>query len=751
MRGLKKIVFRRLTGKLNILKALDSKDDAKTALVDLKKAFTAFKEAHNVVCVSITDFDEQLKEDQEFMDVKLQYIQCLNDINPWLYGTNCDVSYAKPSLAINSRAVNARDTCKSQGDNRGKQSICLLCHSVHPLYACDVFKKKSINQRLAFVAHHELCCACSSKEHATVNCPADIVCKKCHLNHSTYIHVDDVIVNKDVDVNTVTPVDIPTNSSGTTLASNSADDTPSSDYTFMPTVSVVVNESYKIHALLDSGSTNYFITSDAVKCFGLSGKTVIYRHSTVDTLCMTTSTKVVNFILYSLDGSKSLTMSNVFVVEEVPYTYSPCRDLSIYPHLSDVPISPVYPPAKVDLLIGQDNSEALVPLQVLKGNPGNPFAVLTKFGWTLNSVVPGISPDCVSLAVGSNFVHTSIDAKVEVLRDITDVQVGSTLKSLSISTYCEGVDVCHGEYVVDSHVDVPISREVSHVDNSLLTPAGKNSILSECDDSVKAVIPQDFAEEIYVDVVQNHDHMTWYVPYYPVFKRSGDIYFLFDSSSRSQECSFDDCIFHTLDSNLNNLFNFLVYRRQHEDAMSTDVLSMYNQVSLFHHSHIALRFLWDVNDSVVHHEMLVHLFDILCCACASISLLHECTNSILYIMIHDASLNLSYTNDCPLSVMFTDEMSNLVIKSESMLSNFCGFDPTKYFVHDPPMFRLFPDCNMSLDVDAIVSAHSQLVSKALGILWVMPLKQWLSWLKSFGSWINNTCLVLCHTFVFDNG
>ena len=53
----------------------------------------------------------------------------------------------------------------------------------------------------------------------------------------------------------------------------------------MPTVSVVVNEAYNTHALLDSGSTNSFITSDAVKCLGLSGKTVNYRHSTVDTLC----------------------------------------------------------------------------------------------------------------------------------------------------------------------------------------------------------------------------------------------------------------------------------------------------------------------------------------------------------------------------------------------------------------------------------------------------------------------------------
>ena len=736
VRGLKKAVFRRLTSKLNIYKALDSKDDAKSALVELKKAFTAFQEAHDVVCAPIIDFGEQMKEQQEFMDVELQYTQCLKDINPWLYGTNCDVSYAKPSLVINSSAVNARDTGKSQGDNRDKQSICLMCHAVHPLYA------------------DELCCMCFSKEHAAVNCSADIVCKKCSLNHSTYIHVDDVIVNKDVDVdvNTVTPVDIPTNSSGTTLASNSADDTPSSDYTFMSTVSVVVNESYKTHALLDSDSTNSFITSHAVTSLGLSSKTVIYKHSTVDTPCMTTSTKVVNIILYSLDGSKSLTMSNVFVVEEVPYTYSPCRDLSVYPHLSDIPISPVHPPAKVDILIGQDNSEALVPLQVLKGNPGDPFSVLTKFGWTLNSVVPGSSSDCVSLCVVSNFAHTSIDAKVEVLSSIPDDHDDPTLKSLSISTDCEGVDVCHGEsIVVDSHVDVPISREVSHVDNSLLTPAGKISILSDCVDDVKAIICKGLTEDIPVDEVNNHDPMTCYVPYHPVFKRSGDIYFVSDCSCRSQEYPFDDCVSHTLDFNLNNLSNFLLYRRQHEDAMSPDVLSMYNQVLLFHHSHIALSFLWDVNDSVVHHEMLVHPFGGVCnCTCPAISLLHECTHSALDVVIQDVRLHLSLINDCLLSVGFTDETSNLDIKSESVLS-FYGFDPTKCFVYDPPMSRLISDFNMSLDVDAIVSAHSQLVSKALGISWAMPLKQWLSWLKSFGSWINNTCLVLCYTFVFDNG
>ena len=69
------------------------------------------------------------------------------------------------------------------------------------------------------------------------------------------------------------------------------------------------------------------------------------------------------------------------------------------------------------------------------------------------------------------------------------------------------------------------------------------------------------------------------------------------------------------------------------------------------------------------------------------------------------------------------------------------------------MSRLIPDFNMSLDVDNIVAAHaSQLVSNlALGVAWIMPLKQWLSWVKSFGSWINNTCPMLCCQLVFDNG
>ena len=73
---------------------------------------------------------------------------------------------------------------------------------------------------MTFVAPHKQGCVCFSKRHATVNCPANIVCKRCNLSHSTYIHVDDL--NKIIDVNTVNHLQVPTVSADTTVANSSA-------------------------------------------------------------------------------------------------------------------------------------------------------------------------------------------------------------------------------------------------------------------------------------------------------------------------------------------------------------------------------------------------------------------------------------------------------------------------------------------------------------------------------------------------
>ena len=72
----------------------------------------------------------------------------------------------------------------------------------------------------------------------------------------------------------------------------------------------------------------------------------------------------VNLRLESTNGEEVLDLSRVYVVDSIPLLTQSLahEDHKNYPHLKDVPA--VMTSGKVDLLIGQDNSEALIPLEI---------------------------------------------------------------------------------------------------------------------------------------------------------------------------------------------------------------------------------------------------------------------------------------------------------------------------------------------------------------------------------------------------
>ena len=57
--------------------------------------------------------------------------------------------------------------------------------------------------------------------------------------------------------------------------------------------------------------------------------------------------------------------------------------LNSWPHLADLKM-PTAEHNQVDLLIGQDHSELLVPLEVRTGKDKDPFAIRTHLGWVVN-------------------------------------------------------------------------------------------------------------------------------------------------------------------------------------------------------------------------------------------------------------------------------------------------------------------------------------------------------------------------------
>ena len=138
--------------------------------------------------------------------------------------------------------------------------------------------------------------------------------------------------------------------------------------------------------LVDMGSTNSFITASLAKRPNLSG----HQHNYVmKTICRVkpACSKVEEINLSAVDGSFAEDISNVLVETSIPAKY-PMHDIDVskYPHLSDLPITPVDQGSPVEILVGMDNSHLILPLE-FRSNPRSlkdPFATRSVFGWVLN-------------------------------------------------------------------------------------------------------------------------------------------------------------------------------------------------------------------------------------------------------------------------------------------------------------------------------------------------------------------------------
>ena len=75
-------------------------------------------------------------------------------------------------------------------------------------------------------------------------------------------------------------------------------------------------------------------------------------------------------------------MKNVHVVESIP-TKKYAIDVNRYPHLREIDAISSFD-HEVDLLIGQDYACCFVPLDVLKGQQDEPYAVKTPLGYVIH-------------------------------------------------------------------------------------------------------------------------------------------------------------------------------------------------------------------------------------------------------------------------------------------------------------------------------------------------------------------------------
>ena len=228
---------------------------------------------------------------------------------------------------------------------------CVVCNGQHKVVCCPSFNNMAVRDSLRVVAENNLCENCLRGNLTVFKCNRSSYCNidGCSTQHNRLVHVDNIVKNCDSNI----------------------------DEVYMPVVRVMVNEKLNAHALLDAASTSSFCTRRIVDKLGLNGVPISYNLKTL-TRGQSTKSQLVNLQLKS--NNNLILMISCFVVDNIP-VQTPAVDEYMYPHLRGIDVATN---VAVDILIGQDNAESLVPLDVKRGRPAEPFAIKTMFGWSMN-------------------------------------------------------------------------------------------------------------------------------------------------------------------------------------------------------------------------------------------------------------------------------------------------------------------------------------------------------------------------------
>ena len=263
------------------------------------------------------------------------------------------------SAAPNSSSGPRQNSARMPEHSRGwSDRPCVVCAQPHRLYNCDTFKRIRPNERFNVARQCKLCFNCLLPGHCSNACRKPSVCPVpgCGRKHTKCLHVYhdnvDQVTNADNYSN-----DNDSNQLG--VASNmSVNRTCSSVY--LPIVPVIINDQFKVCALLDTGSTNTFVTQQLATQLKLKGKEVSYSMSTLGH-----SSEVSSINVTSVDANEKLKADDVLVVGSIPVRYpTNSVDINEYPHLADLPMPRVGNDVHVDVLIGMGNAYALMPLEV---------------------------------------------------------------------------------------------------------------------------------------------------------------------------------------------------------------------------------------------------------------------------------------------------------------------------------------------------------------------------------------------------
>ncbi|XP_057329785.1 uncharacterized protein LOC130670399 [Microplitis mediator] len=386
-------------------------------------------------------------------------------------------------------------------------------------------------------------------------------------------------------------------------------------------------------------------------------------------------------------------------------------------------------PGPVDILIGADNLRSILksPRLVMRGS-SEPMAIHTVFGWAVlgqASTASQLRP-LRSLHLTSNEDLQDTLTKFWVLEEAPTTS--ETHLNLAESECEQHFSATHhrddsGRYVVR----LPLNSDISRLGNSKLTAQRCLQRL------LKRLSSDSTLKERYFKFLQEYEslgHMvavpleapepshTYYLPHHGVLREqstSTKLRVVFNGSSKtSSQVSLND-IMHTGPKTQSDIFDVLLYIRQHKYIFITDIVKMFRQIKVHEDDWDLQRILWLDQDLTIRAYQLTTVTygtrsaPYLACRVLKQLVADEGAN---YPLAVDTILKGSYVDDISGGAETLEQLKNIATQLNDMCLSACL--PLDKWKSNHPQFS---PPSISTQQEQPIHTFEDLTSKILGITW----------------------------------
>ena len=478
--------------------------------------------------------------------------------------------------------------------------------------------------------------------------------------------------------------------------------------------------------MLDMGSQIFLVTEEVAAELALDGPLQDLHLSTVNGI-QTRPSRRVSFSVCGPSRQERV-LHNVFTTPRLCVTGHAVnwpKEKLKWSHLANISLADV-PTGRVDILLGADNFDMIVPREVREGPQGSPAAVRTMLGWVATDRMPG--------ALGTSTTHVNhISVPTDDLLHqqleqfwstesfgtrFDDEPKGSKEDRRAMKALETSIKLVNGRYQTDllwkrSETTLPnnrpaAERRLQHIERKLRKDPEFAILYTE---TIESYIKDGLARK--VDEQEEASEWQWLLPHHGVQNpnKPGKVRVVFDAAASYKGTCLNDHLLTGPDLS-NSLVGVLFRFRQRQVPFSADIRAMYHSVGVTPAHQPALRFLWrgaDENAKLTTYQMQVHVFGAASSSCSVNFALHKCAedNKDEFPTAARAVRSRFYVDDYLDSVDSVQEAQQLRQSLCTLLKR-GGFDLTKWV---SPHRELGAPSTRSLDLDDAP------IERALGVLW----------------------------------